>query len=403
MHDRNLLVESTFDTKIVGIPIEGDWGQKDSYLNSMKKSIQANDGAYDLIDGYAAVIGGAYADGLMMNLHDVSNLRPTSTWWSQLAVNELTVNGKLFGIPGDLSLNLWKNIHVMFFNKTVLENNGLEKPYDTVKNGKWTYDKLTEMAEATYNDSNGDGTMTPDDVYGFLGGRDVIDSLYHGSGSQFITKNENDEFVFTFGTERDVDVISKGIDIVNSSWYFNHHAWKDQSDILYRQIFETGHGLFFWMRLDDVTNMRAGEADFGIIPMPKYDEAQDGYHSFVHMYCANCIIIPKTNRDLDRTGVIIEALSAASVDTLKPAYYDKALKGKGSRDEESSKMLDIIFATRIFDLGYMFNWGSVYTNVGSLAGKKGGDISGYSSTMQKAAKLVPKTIQKTMDKVDEIE
>ena len=51
----------------------------------------------------------------------------------------------------------------------------------------------------------------------------------------------------------------------------------------------------------------------------------------------------------------------------------------------------------------MFNWGSVYTNVGSLAGKKGGDISGYSSTMQKAAKLVPKTIQKTMDKVDEIE
>ena len=66
-------------------------------------------------------------------------------------------------------------------------------------------------------------------------------------------------------------------------------------------------------------------------------------------------------------------------------------------------MLDIIFATRIFDLGYMFNWGSVYTNVGSLAGKKGGGISGYSSTMQKAAKLVPKTIQKTMDKVDEIE
>ena len=57
VHDRNLLVESTFDTKIVGIPIEGDWGQKDSYLNSMKKSIQANDGAYDLIDGYAAVIG----------------------------------------------------------------------------------------------------------------------------------------------------------------------------------------------------------------------------------------------------------------------------------------------------------------------------------------------------------
>ena len=74
-------MESTFDTKIVGIPIARRLGfKKHSYLNSMKKSIQANDGAYDLIDGYAAVIGGAYADGLMMNLHDVSNLRPTSTW-----------------------------------------------------------------------------------------------------------------------------------------------------------------------------------------------------------------------------------------------------------------------------------------------------------------------------------
>ncbi|MBO5649360.1 MAG: hypothetical protein J6S76_05550, partial [Clostridia bacterium] len=37
------------------------------------------------------------------------------------------------------------------------------------------------------------------------------------------------------------------------------------------------------------------------------------------------------------------------------AYYDVALKVKGTRDEESIKMLDRIVQSRVFDFGFVFD------------------------------------------------
>ena len=69
------------------------------------------------------------------------------------------------------------------------------------------------------------------------------------------------------------------------------------------------------------------------------------------------------------------------------------MKSKASRDEESAAMLDVIFNTRIYDLGYMFNWGSIYSSVGSLVGTEGQDISGYASSMKKSNKAINKAIK----------
>ncbi len=60
---------------------------------------------------------------------------------------------------------------------------------------------------------------------------------------------------------------------------------------------------------------------------------------------------PVTTQDAERPSIILDALAAESTDTVVKAYYDVALKGKYTRDEESVEMLDLIFANRIFDLG----------------------------------------------------
>ena len=352
VHDRNLLVERTFDTKIVGIPIEGDWGQKDSYLNSMKKSIQANDGAYDLIDGYAAVIGGAYADGLMMNLHDVSNLRPTSTWWSQLAVNELTVNGKLFGIPGDLSLNLWKNIHVMFFNKTVLENNGLEKPYDMVKNGKWTYDKYLEMNVGVARDLDGNGEVSLEDSFGSIYYDDLsFDNFHNAFDYSYTVKNDDGSISLDLDEQIMVDTYEKirSLAYENPDVYYNKGG-KVEGTI---DVFTQNRALFFASVLGDAEKMRDMNSDFGIIPFPKLSEAQEQYKTTSRdnrsMFC-----IPTDVKDADFAGLITEALCVASNRGVVPVYYDTVLKGKVARDSESAEMLDIIRSGLNFDFAAEF-------------------------------------------------
>ena len=62
-------------------------------------------------------------------------------------------------------------------------------------------------------------------------------------------------------------------------------------------------------------------------------------------------IVPITNSDLDMTGTILEALHCVSYETVIPAYYEISLKTKYSRDVESAAMLDLIFRSRVIDIG----------------------------------------------------
>ena len=397
VYNRNVKIEDAYKVKIA-LQLE----QSTDIASMVGQQVTAGDSTYDVVYQLLSAAPALIQKSYFHNLFNVPNIDLEKPWWDQNSISSLSTMGILPLVSTSINVNDKDATAALAFNKTIAENNQLEDLYTLVREGKWTYDKLAEMAEATYNDSNGDGTMTPDDVYGFLGGRDVIDSLYHGSGSQFITKNENDEFVFTFGTERDVDVISKGIDIVNSVWYFNHHAWKDQSDILYRQIFETGHGLFFWMRLDDVTNMRAGDADFGIIPIPKYEEAQDKYYSLVSQHTTGLMSIPITcaGDELSMVGMVLEALAAESHYTLIPEYIETSLKTKNSRDAESADMLDIILGNRVFDPMNVYSFANFGDAIMDAADANNKDMA---SLIKSKEKLVNKSIEKVLKAVSAVE
>ena len=397
VYNRNVKIEDAYKVKIA-LQLE----QSTDIASMVGQQVTAGDSTYDVVYQLLSAAPALIQKSYFHNLFNVPNIDLEKPWWDQNSISSLSTMGILPLVSTSINVNDKDATAALAFNKTIASNNQLEDLYTLVREGKWTYDKLTEMAEATYNDSNGDGTMTPDDVYGFLGGRDVIDSLYHGSGSQFITKNENDEFVFTFGTERDVDVISKGIDIVNSVWYFNHHAWKDQSDILYRQIFETGHGLFFWMRLDDVTNMRAGDADFGIIPIPKYEEAQDKYYSLVSQHTTGLMSIPITcaGDELSEVGMVLEALAAESHYTLIPEYIETSLKTKNSRDAESADMLDIILNNRVFDPMNVYSFANFGDAIMDAADANNKDMA---SLIKSKEKLVNKSIEKVLKAVSAVE
>jgi hypothetical protein len=123
-------------------------------------------------------------------------------------------------------------------------------------------------------------------------------------------------------------------------------------------IFENNRAVFKITALQLVIRMRNMETNFGIIPMPKFDAAQQSFYHYVHPI-ASAVSIPVTNTDITRTGIILEALAAESHYTVRSAYYDISIEGKFLRDEESIEMLDIILATRVFDLAKAFNWNNL--------------------------------------------
>ena len=52
---------------------------------------------------------------------------------------------------------------------------------------------------------------------------------------------------------------------------------------------------------------------------------------------------------------------------LTEAYYDKTLNGKRIRDVESKEMLDIIFASAVYDIGIYYKVGNLSTSVMTMA------------------------------------
>ena len=104
--------------------------------------------------------------------------------------------------------------------------------------------------------------------------------------------------------------------------------------------------------------------------------------------------MPFNNTDPEMTGATLEAMAYYSVDTLTTAYYDNALKSRYIRDEESGEMLDILFATRVYDLGFIFNFGGSGDIISNMYKKKQTDIvSQWESMRVKSEAALADTMQ----------
>ena len=120
------------------------------------------------------------------------------------------------------------------------------------------------------------------------------------------------------------------------------------------QMFSQNQILFFPCLLNYAEELRAMEADFGILPYPKQTKAQAQYKTSSRDQ-HTLFGIPADAADVDFAGLMAEALCVASNKIVIPAYYDIALKSKFSRDDESAEMLDIIRNGLNFDFGIVFS------------------------------------------------
>ena len=294
----------------------------------------------------------------------------------------MSVDNKNFLMAGDLLILDNEATNVILFNKDLLQDMGIPLPYDLAKEGKWTMDIFNSYIRGASRDLNGDGTMSIyDDQWGFVCFLDTFLAMFVSGGGSLAVKDENDIPYMNFTSPRNLTVIDKVMDLMyNKDDVFNVQGeisdWTRWSGAFY-PAFEEGRALFQWARMRVVERYRGIESDFGILPMPKYDESQESYLSFVNPFTGVLLGVPKNADNLERVSIILEALSAESKYTLQPAYYDVALHRKYARDEESGDMLEIIFSTRVYDIGAVYSFGNVYLDFCNLATRQNRDIISF--------------------------
>jgi hypothetical protein len=119
---------------------------------------------------------------------------------------------------------------------------------------------------------------------------------------------------------------------------------------------------------------RTYDVEFGILPFPKLDEAQEEYLS---LSWNGFMMIPATADD-QLVGAVAEALAAESHRLTVPAYYDVLLTSKVARDEESTEMIDIIYRGAVYDFGLNFgNWESPSFAISNILSARSPDWVSY--------------------------
>lgn len=350
VYNRNRTVEERFGVKIVTHAYgEGTMG---NVLELADKSITAGDDDYQLLSAYSYRAASGSLNGLYMNWHDMPVVNFDKPWWESGYIDEATINGTAYLAVGDLSLLFNEVKLAIFFNKKIADEVKMDDLYKLVKNGEWTLDKLIELSALGASDLNGDGVMDENDRWGFACNRHThtIPFLYaadmkmgtrdsKGIPNQF---NESEKFFALY------EKVFKFINESGDAYICDdaRFSLKNESD------FPSGKALFMTSWIGYAENLRDMEADFGILPYPKWDKEQDGYHSF-YLDRSDAFLVPIT-ADLEFTGTITEALAAESYKQVIPAFYEKALYGKLIRDEESRDMLDIILSTASYDFAYIY-------------------------------------------------
>lgn len=364
----------------------------------LQKSVTSQDDAYDAGFVTTHTASTMSQSGYLVNLHTIDALQLDQPWWDQNAVEDLSIDHKLFMVTGDIGTMYKKSIGVILFNKQLVANDTtLPNPYELVENKKWTIDAFIEMGKKVSEDIDGNGKYDQNDKYGLLFYSDMIALGLIGAGVQMATKNADDIPEITFYSDKTVKIFEKYTELLyDETLSFSWSEHKLQNDDVIA-MFQDNRGLFNFNEFHSIENMRQMDTDFGILPMPLYEESQESYHHVINPHVAAMLVVPKSNLDMTRIAHVLDALGAESKNILTPAYYEKYLKSKGTRDNESEAVLDLVFSTLRYDAGYMNNWGDIGSLTLSMVDSHDENLA---SKYGKIEKAVLKMLQKALEKYE---
>jgi len=362
------VVEERYNCTLTGDIKAGAQTELNIIIQDQIASGATGEMAYDLLFENIIYTAGAWLNGTYVDLASVETIDLSNPWWDQQAVNDLSLNGRLFVTMGDINTQDNDGTWLIFFNKRLANEMAAEYNfYEMVDNDEWNMDNFISICKGITYDSNGDGNLDEFDTWAL--GTELYNIYVHAlaSGEKIASKDANDLPYLTFQNESMFDALAQtnafyndnGTVMIADGGKFSGKGYPNVFEATVVKAFTEGRELFYMGGLMNLTAFRAMEDDFGMLPIPKGNPDQDRYYHSVSYHQTSSLAIPFNTPDVEDLGLVIEALGALSKAKVTPEYYDRTLKLQATRDDESGRMLDIIFASRVFDLGYIYGWGGV--------------------------------------------
>ncbi|MBR5221695.1 MAG: hypothetical protein IKV66_11975 [Clostridia bacterium] len=391
VYQRNRAVEEALNIKITSEKMAAA-----VITGNIAKSVMAGNTDYDAVFTTMIQIPNFINSGIVTDLYTLDGLDLSYPWWDQNSIDLMTVSDRLFSVVSDITFIDKLACIAMFFNKDMAEQNDIGDLYAMVDSGDWTYDSMLSLSRDVSRDINGDGSFDTADSYGLSSQNDFVYFMLHSAGVR-ICENTKDELIFALGEERAIDVLESTFELMNDKQrFFNRQTYNmTVADGINMMI--DNRTLFLARPLQTVMVLRDMKADFGIIPFPKYEENQTSYYTPVNPYPATALVVPRVIEDPAQTVDVLQLLACESYYEVIDPFYNLVLDTKLVRDEQAAKMLDIIFDSRLYDMGMICNFADIF---GTLV-KSTGSVA--ASLVESNESKVQKEIDKFLESISDYE
>ena len=388
LYVRNRDVEEKYGAKIVNYGEENDG----NVTSKAQKSVTSGDDEYDvLISTLTGTMTSLSLAHCLYNLTDVPYLSLEEGWWSKEMYSNLKIHGKLYFTMSDFAPMKFYAPYVMCYNRKLADDYNIGDITDEVINGSWTLDRLIALTDDVTRDLDGDGALTKNDFWAYAHVKTGITSYAHytGAGMQLCTLDKDGTPTVSLDSDRSVSVINKLASFLGDGFI----EYTDMAETY--NMFIEGRALFFGNSTSNViAYFREMKDDFSIIPVPKYDEKQELYYSYINTYVRGGVAIPTTCTHIEEVGLLLEVLSYLSYGDVRNALYETTMKQKVARDEVSGIILDMIFDNCYIDLNGIYDFGGSATVIKNAVMDKKEFMSGYAAIKDKIATSIADTLAK---------
>ena len=366
IYKRNEKVMEQLNVNFESIKLSGD-----AYLVSTELRNAASNGeAYFDIAANSTYSTIMYTgENIFLDLTDCEYLDLDAIYWSQGYNESASIGNSQYLATGALALSLYRLMFITFYNKDLLEEAQYENLYTVVDDGRWTIDYQIQLSKDLYRDADGSGTVSEGDTVGFASSTlSYLDPYWSSCDIQIITKDADNYLQYSLDSEKLSNTVDKLIVLFHqSNAWFDKSSGDDGKQTAMSNLFATGNVGTVTLRLGSVETEQfvTMQDEYGIIPMPKYDENQEKYYTFLHDQFTSIGIPSVHSNDEEKVqmlGAVLEALALENYKSVVPTYYEVALKGRYLEDSESWRMLDMIYENVKVDAGVLYtkNLGSIH-------------------------------------------
>ncbi len=385
-----IIIENRFEAGSTGVGLA---------KSVIQKAYTSGESEYDLYVVAAYDAASLALSRMFLDLKNTPHVDLEREWWDQAANRDLHVANKMFFTHGSLSTNMDDYTFCVLFNKKLYNESITDGTdvYQLVRDGKWTTERMGELAKGISKDLNGDDKMDSHDLYGLMLWDDELLATFHAAGQRIADVNGEGMIVPTLFSERSSDVISQFIKLGTSDYAINFQHMT--GGVSWMDMFAGDQVLFMMEMFNEISRFRDMDTDYGILPNPKYDEEQQWYSPVAAWHCS-FICISSVIGDPDYVGYATELLGYHSRQLITPAYYEKTLYGAYVRDEQSRECLDIIFNNRVYDIGHFYKIVGMQETITNLLRNNQPDgLAQMSAAMQRAFTTAVNSQNKVIAKI----